>query len=765
MTYLETRWPQWVLSHRLLISIASIIVVFLISSGVTKLAFDTSYRVFFSEDNPELLAFERIEETYIKDDNVQIVIAPADGNVFTRKTLSIIEKLTKDAWQTPYSNRVDSITNFQFTEAEQDDLIVRDMVMNALELTDEKLQKTKTDVLSEPTLVGRLISTEAHVTAVNITMQLSPEERTNAAQEIMTHVRDLAAEIEAQNPEITTYITGMVPFDQAFLESAVFDSSVLFPIALVLMILCLALLAGGFYGTLVTVIVIFMSIIAAMGAGGHFGFPLTGSSTSIPIIILTVAVANAVHVLVTFNHGIHQGLSKNDAMLESLRVNIQPVMLASLTTAIGFLTMNFSEVPPFQHMGTQVAVGVGLSFLLTISFLPALLTALPIKTGKKQRDEFSWMNRFSEFVIAKRKHLLIGLSLGVIFAIANLPRNDINDIFLHYFDPVLDFRSDTDFLVDNLTGIDFINFSVNAGESGAISEPGFLSDIEKFVEWLNAQPQTTHVDSLTHIMKRLNKSMHGDDQSYYKLPNDRELAAQYLLLYEMSLPYGLDLNNQINVDKSQTKIGVTTAVMSSQEMIDFNQRALDWARDNLSSINSLESAGVSLMFAYIGQRNNYSMLAGTAIALVLISGVIMLALRSVRIGLISLLPNLAPAAVAFGLWGIFVGEVGLSLSVVAGMTFGIVVDDSVHFLSKYIRARRENNLGAADAVRYAFNTVGRALMVTTVVLIIGFSVVATSNFAINGDMGLMTTIIIAIALLTVFLMLPPLLMATDRKES
>ncbi|MGR8949740.1 MAG: efflux RND transporter permease subunit [Gammaproteobacteria bacterium] len=764
MKYFETRWPQWVLSHRFVVILISAIIVFAFSSGLPKLTFDTSYRVFFSDDNPELLAFERIEETYTKDDNVQIILAPKDGNVFTRKTLAVIETTTTEAWQTPYSNRVDSITNFQFTEAEQDDLIVRDMIKNAGKLSDAELQKTRDDVLKEPTLVRRLISEKGHVTAINITVQLSPEERSNAAPEIMAFVRDIASRIEEQNDNLNTYITGMVPFDQAFLESAVFDSSVLFPIALGLMIVCLALLAGGLYGTFVTVIAIFMSILAAMGAGGHLGFPLTGSSTSIPIIILTVAVANAVHVLVTFNHGIHQGLSKHEAMQESLRVNIQPVMLASLTTAIGFLTMNFSEVPPFQHMGTQVAAGVGLSFLLTISFLPALITLMPIKTGKKQADEYSWMSRFSEFVIAKRKHLLMGLSITLLIAIANLPRNDINDIFLHYFDPSLDFRSDTDFFVDNLTGIDFINFSVNAGDSGAISEPEFLSDIEKLVTWLDAQPQTTHVDSLTHIMKRLNKSMHGDDESFYRLPEERDLAAQYLLLYEMSLPYGLDLNNQINVDKSQTKVGVTTEVMSSRDMIEFNRRALAWANENLKSVNSVESAGVSLMFAYIGQRNNYSMLAGTAIALVLISGVIMLALRSVRIGVISLLPNLAPAAVAFGLWGIFVGEVGLSLSVVAGMTFGIVVDDSVHFLSKYLRARRENGLDAPDAVRYAFNTVGRALMVTTIVLIIGFSVIATSNFAFNGDMGLMTAIIIAIALLTAFLLLPPLLMATDRKN-
>ena len=399
MTQLETILPPWVLDHRLTVIFLAIAAVCLLGAGTSRLAFDTSYRVFFSEDNPELLAFERIEETYIKDDNVQLVLAPADGNVFSAKTLSLVEALTQDAWQTPFSSRVDSITNFQFTEAEEDDLIVRDMVQDAETLGADALAQVRKNVLAEPTLVGRLVSPRGHVTAINITVQLSPEERTDATQKIMAHVREMAAELEAAHPEISTYITGMVPYDQAFLESAVYDSSVLFPIALGLMVLCLALLAGGLYGTLVTILVIFMSIVAAMGAGGYLGFPLTGSSTSVPIIILTVAVANAVHVLVTFNYEFRRSQNKRDAMLESLRVNLQPVMLASVTTAIGFSTMNFSEVPPFAHLGTQVAIGVLMSFILTVTFLPALLTMLPVKPSAPKAGRADRMHAFSGFVV------------------------------------------------------------------------------------------------------------------------------------------------------------------------------------------------------------------------------------------------------------------------------------------------------------------------------------------------------------------------------
>jgi len=168
------------------------------------------------------------------------------------------------------------------------------------------------------------------------------------------------------------------------------------------------------------------------------------------------------------------------------------------------------------------------------------------------------------------------------------------------------------------------------------------------------------------------------------------------------------------------------------------------------------------MFAHIGTRNIRSMLTGTTVALVVISFILIIALRSVKIGLVSLIPNLVPAAMGFGLWGLLVGEVGLALSVVTGMTLGIVVDDTVHFLSKYLRARREQHLNSHDAVRYAFSTVGMALWVTSLVLVAGFLVLTQSAFKLNSDMGLLTAITIAFALAADFLFLPPLLMKVDK---
>ena len=758
MKNFEARFAEIILNNRIIVIFLSLLVVGLLGTGTSKLYMDGSNEAFFSDDNPELLAFHKLENTYTKHDNVIIVLAPKDGNVFTRSTLSAIENLTAASWQMPYSSRVDSITNFQYTEAVEDDLIVRDMVTDANSLSDDEVQKVKQAVLSEPILFKQLISEKGHVTGINVTLQIAPLERTVATAEIAEYTRAMKADLKASNPNIDVYLSGMVMMDDAFNTSAINDVSKLLPFSFACMMLLLAILVGRFFGTLVTFLVILFSIIAAMGVGGMLGYPLTGVSSSTPIIILTVAIANCIHVLTTYVQSLKEGQSKKEAMANSLKINLQPVFLASATTAIGFLTMNFSEVPPFNHLGTLVAIGVLLSFALSITFLPALVTLLPKSRAKFKESDGKTLLAIADFVIRQRRACLWGMTLITVFLIANLPRNELNDIFVHYFSESIDFRTDTDFMVENLTGVYTLNWSLESKGSGGISEPGFLQDTENFSLWLEQQPETIHVSRFTEIMKRLNKNMHGDDDTYYKLPDSRDLAAQYLLLYEMSLPY-----THINVDKSSTKIRATTQTISSKQVIALDKKAKAWIRENTNHVTRVDSASTVLMFSHIGQRNIKTMLVGTVIALVLISVILMLALRSLKLGALSLIPNLIPAAAGFGVWGILVGQVGLSLSVVTGMTFGIVIDYTVHFMSKYLRARREDDLSPENAIRYAFKNVGQALVITTIILVIGFGVLGTSVFAFNATMGQVTAIIISIALAAVLFLLPPLLLKIEGK--
>jgi len=757
------RYSQWVVNNPYKALLLTAVMLAAAMVGMKNLQFKSDYREFFSNENKHLQAFDALEKMYTKNDNVMFIVTPKDGQVFTKQTLKDIRTLTEKAWQIPFSSRVDSITNFQHIEADGDDLVVRDLVADDTELSPSSMEKIKNIALNEPMLKQRLISKTGNVTGVNVTVQIPPNGM-QEVEEIVSASRNLAEEMRQLDPNLEVRLSGLTFMNNAFSESTISDMKSLVLISFILMLVTLGVILKSVSGTVATFFVIVFSILMAMGMGGHFGFPITPPTATTPNIVLTVAIANAVHILITMFQQMRKGHAKEIAIVESLRINMQPVLLASATTAVGFLTMNFSDVPPFKHLGTMVACGVLASFILSVLFLPALLRLLPVSIKAAGESSGSRnMAKLGDFVVAKRRPLMFGMLIAIIGLISFLPRNELNDVFLNYFDKSIQFRVDSDYMVKNLSGLYIVDYSVDSGQPGGISDPLYLTELEQFAEWYRQQPETINVATYTDIMKRMNKSMHGDDKSWYKVPGERNLAAQYLLMYEMSLPYGLDIKNQVNVDRSATRFTVTTQTLSTNDLLALEHRAETWLQQNAQAIKHAQASGPSIMFGHIGKQNIRSMLMGTTVALVLISIILIAALRSFKIGFISLLPNLVPAAMGFGLWGLLVGEIGLSLAVVASMTLGIVVDDTVHFLSKYLRARREQNINAENAVRYAFSSVGMALITTSVVLAVGFSVLATSSFKLNSGMGTLTAIVIAFALAADFLFLPPLLMKFDKR--
>jgi predicted RND superfamily exporter protein len=757
-------YAEFIIRHKIPAVILSLIMIGAMGTGAQHLTFTNDYQVFFGENNPQLLAFENIQDTYSKNDNVMLLLVPESGKVFTNETLEAVAWLTERAWQTPYSSRVESLTNFQHTSAEGDDLLVEALALKPGDMSDQALTKIKMIALNEPVLVNRLISAQAHVTGVNVNVELPGINPIVENPEVVSFIRDLRLEFEAKYPSIDVRLTGIIMMNQAFPEASLYDMTTLFPLMLLIFIIILFFWVKGLAGTLTTFVIIVFSIVGAMGMAGWFGIALTPPSFAAIMIIPTMAIADSVHILMNYVVAMRHGENKHDAMVDSIRINLQPIFLTSVTTAIGFLSMNFSDAPPFHDLGNIVAMGVLVAFVLSVTFLPAIMMILPGQQKVEETSSNKMMTQFAEFVIANRKRLLIGMGLASLVIISFVPKNELNDDFVKYFSDRIEFRRDADFASQNLSGLYLIDYSLDSGESGGVSNPKFQQNVEKFAIWYRQQPEVIHVNVVSDTFKRLNKSMHGDDPSWYKLPGQRDLAAQYLLLYEMSLPYGLDLTNQINLDKSATRMTVMLNNMTTKTVLALEAGAQQWLKNNVQNSMHTDGASPTIMFSHIGERNIKSMLIGTTIALLLISLILVFALRSVKIGLLSLVPNLVPAALAFGVWGMTVGQIGLALSIVTGMTLGIVVDDTVHFLSKYLRARREKGLNSQDAVRYAFKTVGLALVVTSLVLIGGFFVLTFSAFQLNANMALMTAVTIFFAIIADFLLLPPLLMAIDAKE-
>lgn len=738
-------------------------VTIVLGMGVTKFTFSNDYRDFFSDENPQLMEWEKLQNIFTKTDNVLFSVTPKSGDVFNPQLLSIISELTEAGWKIPHTTRVDSITNFQHIESQQDNLLVSDLLPDPNNITFEDIEKIRKESLSHSSLVNLLINPEGTTTAINVTTLLSEKPRAEI-QEIGDYVYQLAESFESRYPQINIHITGAVPYNYSITEATKKDLGSVMPIMYLVVLVIIGLFLRTFVGVIATFITTVFAITVTMGSAGWSGIVLMAPSLSAPTIIMTMMVANSVHIFVTFYKYYLPHENKNNAIIKTIKSNLSPIIITNVTTAVGFLTMNFSDVPPYRDLGNMVAGGLIFVVLFTLILIPTLLRLLPCKSFSATNKNNSGYSRFANFVIERPLTIIAVFSLAAIILIGGTSRLELNDLFVEWLDDRYEFRNDSDFINTHLTGVYRLDWSLDSGEVDGINDPDYLLSVDKLTQWARNQNNVVHVQSLSDTIKELNMKIHNGNSDFYRIPEDRMLASQLLLLYEMSLPKGLDLNNMINVSKSATHFIIRTRNMSTKKLLALENETKEWLSVNARPSMLNEAASTTILFANIADRNIQALLGGTLLALVLISVLLIVPLKSIKFGLVSLIPNLLPVAIGFGIWGLLVSHIGLAISIVVGMTLGIVVDDTVHFLTKYLRFRREQGYSPEESIRQTFIQVGPALLCTSVVLVTGFSILATSGFEINSQMGALTSIIIFVACAADFLLLPAILLVLERKK-
>ena len=732
--------------------------------GLQYVEINNDSRAMFADDNPGLQRLLAVEEQFSKDDNVIIIVRPHNGDVFTRQHLRLLLDLTEQAWTIPNTQRVDSLTNFQHTRVDGDELEIGDLVADLDTLSDEDLREIKRIALAEPNLVNNVVSPSGHAASVSVTV-ITEDRLARDAPMIMDYVDQLRDEFERAYPDVEIMLTGTVSFKSETSATTQRELSSTSIYSTVAIIICLLLMLRSVVSVIQTMLVITMSIVIAMGTIVWFGVEVTPVMGGAPAIILTLAVADSIHLLITYQHHIRQGADKYQATFETLRINAQPVFLTSLTTAVGFLFLNSSESPPFADMANMVSIGVMAAWFLSVVFLPALLVVLPQQRFRGGDSDHRIMNGFADFVVDHRKPVFVISSLVFLGLAALSAKNEFNDVWMEYFDESYEVRRATEFMVNELTGNHRLQFAFPSGAKAGIMEPEYMQGLDQFSQWARQQPEVEYVSTFSDTIKRLNRDMNGGDPAFYSIPAGRDLIAQYTLMFQMSLPFGLGLENQIDMDQSTTRVNVLLGGVSSNQILDFEQRADRWIQDNLPGYMQVRGVGFDLLLGELSYQNGQGMLVGTVLALVVVSVLLIIALKSVKYGLLSMLPNLFPAIISFGIWALIDGYIGISVSIVACMTLGIVIDNTVHFLTKYIRARTEANLPTIEATRYAFKTVGIALVATTLVISANFGMMSFSHYYPNASMGLLTAITVAVALAVNFLFFVPMLLFIDNRNS
>ena len=741
-----------------------LIAVCLLATGLTKLTFNPDLETYFPEGHPAVIRYNEIDDMFIPTDNLIIAVHSNEGTLFNGDSLKVIEELTKKSWTIPYSVRVDSLTNYSYVKSVNDDLIVEPFIEEAEKKSIEFFEKRENLVAGEDIIYKSLISEDKKTSVVSIIVDPPGPNKEDQNSELINYILGFIEPIKESNENLDIRLLGNPYLDYISPRIVKAEMPVVMPLMLLLIFFIVFLMIRSYVAVLATFVVILMSLIATFGSIGILGSPLNQMVTTIPILIITLALADCIHLFSIYFQNRVKGISSKESMEKSLEMNIQPLFLTTISTCIGFLCLNFIEVAPLRDFGNAVAIGIGFAFIFTIFFIAPIVSFFEVKTASKVTKQTRFSTSVGSFILKNGNKLIFSITSISFLILLCIPMNELDENPTQmYAEGFTSFSSDTLWLDEKLSVTFPVNF-LATNKEGQVSDPDFLKILDKFSVWLEEREQVNHVTSLANNMKNLNKSMHGDDPEWKKIPENADLSAQYLFFYEMSLPMGLDLNSSISQDRKSTKISATLKDMSANEFKEFNNEVLGYLHQNNLENMISEPSSFRVIFTYMVEAIVNSLLYGLFIGILLITLIIGLFFRSYLLPALSIFPNILPIGMGFGLWGLFVGDVGFMVAVGMGSTLGVIVDFTVHFLSKYELARKEFKKSVEESVIYSFETVGFALIIMTVVLALGFSVLNLVTFIPIQDFAKFSVICFIGGLIINFLFLPNLLMKFDKRK-
>ena len=753
---------ETIIRYRPLCIIISLLILAGLAQGLSKINFNPDINAFFPENDTLTTSHLSIEDTYSSMDNAVIGIGVKEGTVFTNEVLSLIEDLTERAWKTPHSLRVDSLSNYSYVSADGDDLYIEPFLEGSSTYHLKTLKEKELIIEEEELAYGAIISKDKKTSLINIVFDPPRKDIEAEYQESLNYVLGFLEEARKNHPEVDLIISGIVYMEYQSPMLLKAQMPKLMPTAILVILLTLFLLLRSLVAVAGSFLVILMSVVSAMGSIGFMSGDIAQPFIMVPILIATLAVADCVHLFTLYFQNLDSSRKSKEAMLESLKLNLQPLFLTSLTTAIGFLSLNLAPVEPLRGIGNGVAVGVFLAFIFTVLLLAPIVSYFNVKQSKNINFQKNIARKLGRFSIKNYKRLLVIVPVISCFLMAFIPLNKTNDNPLEFYsERYTTSAADSKWISQRIGGTFPVSYELNS--QGIVSDPEFLREVDKFSEWLASNKEVLHVSSLSKIMKNLNKTLHGKQEEWNIIPTEPDLSAQYLFFYEMSLPYGLDLTNSISQNKESIKLVASLKELGSLEYREFAKRVENYASQNMPEDMVSIGTGTRPIFAFMSNMLITQLTYALGIGIVLITATIILFFRSLRYGMLTSVTNLLPIGVAFGIWAIVSGEISMLVGIGMGTTLGIIVDFTVHFLSKYLHARRQKNLSAEEAVEYAFETVGFALIITSFSLILGFLVLLQAFFIPIHGFVLFSSIAFLSALIIDLLLFPALLITWDKR--
>ena len=688
------------------------LIVLMLASSLKHLEMDGSYRIWFGEDSKTLTDYDNFRKTFGNDDGVVIVFKDPNG-IFNKKALASIDRITKKLWRTKYIARVDSLTNYQYVHAnpeEPDDIIVEDFIQGIKTATPAYLADRKDIATSDPLVVDAFISKDGTTTMISARLTPKVNDQSDKSLEIMGYLHNIL-EPEIAQTGYKYWINGGPALNEAFVVIGTTDATTFTPLVLLASMILLLLLFRRVSGSLIPIGVVVFTFLTVLAVQVLLGYKLNNFTANLPVFVVAIGIADAVHIYSVWLTHKQEGDENEYAVLKSMQKNFLPIFLTSLTTAIGFATLTISEVIPILTLGIATASGAVLAFIISIIWMPAILLLLkkPIKAHIIEKTVSKKSLGYGKFIIKNNKKIVFITSATFIVLAMGLFHVKVDSNTIRYFDKEVEIRQSTEFMMENLTGPMAYEIVVDSGVKDGIKNPKFMKTVEQFYnDFQSKYPEARHLASLMDTIKRFNKIVDGKDE----IPPTQNHIAQYLLLYSLSLPQGMEINDKMDIDERKLRITAQMDIVDTSKDLEMMNYIEDWwsKTDYSASVQ-----GQTSMFAHMQKDVTDTLIYSLSLAIFLVTLIMFFIFRRLSILWVFILPNILPVVLVVGLMGWIGISIDIGVAIAGAIIIGVAVDDTIHFLVKYFDARKRGlNMEETfdEVLRYA----GKAILFTTIIL-------------------------------------------------
>ena len=714
---------------------------------VVRLPVVTSIESLVRKDNPDRIFYSKFRNTFGTDDAVVIAIGAEE--IFSPDILHYINRLTEKFEALGGVESCLSLTTAETIRGLENDFIVEPLFEEGRIPRDPgQLIDIKEKALANPLIVGNLVNETANATVILIRTK-SHEDDQAFESRILSGIQHILSSIEPPSKILGPYIAGWPVVDVKMAEYMNKDVIKFVPISAFLMCLIVYMFVGMWSYTAFIMAVMLLSLLWTMAILRLVGGAMSPLTSILPPLIMALSLSDGIHLTT-----IYMRLRDID---KTIREAWWPCALTSFTTAIGFLSLLISDIPAIRHFGAAAAFGMGIELFLSFTLLISLLPKMQTDTSKTVRRARPYLfSRILDWIARSvpdfKRGVLIITALSVMTAIAGISRLRVDTNMLDYFYESSYIRKSASFVDSFLGGANTIEISLTTKAGNDFLYPENMGRVEHITSWLKARPGITKVIDPNSFLKLMNKAFYGDNKNFYTLPTSREMAAQYLLLYD-----GDELSHFMTDDREWVRISARTNLHGTEDLMNLYSSLETVLKHVLEESHILaQFTGKTYIFNHMAQDIVSSQIESLALASVIIFGIMFMVLKDVRLGLISIIPNLLPIIGNLAIMG-FVGiPINTATAIISAVAIGIAVDDTIHFIVHY---KRSTDAGSTrlDAVRDAIIKKGPAAVSTSLVLLLGFGILITSNFVPTAQFGVLCSLIMLMTLLADLFVLPVLL--------